>query len=202
MGNQPSTPQPTPPAPQNTPPPLPPVCDAACQRQKTLDGLKAALDAKSATRDQDPEGYEQARINYYTALKGQGWLAEEKNKIAKRDIEPTVSAYTTEFKNLTEQKKNQGVFVNLMATLKADEENDVENLKHIRNQAGEEAEKARLLNRMNELSSSEPTTDLPILIDIILAVLGLFILYKLYSKFTSSSTTAIGGKRLPIHLTR
>jgi hypothetical protein len=202
MGNQPSAPQPTPSAPQNTPPPLPPVCDAACQRQKTLDGLKAALDAKSATRDQDPEGYEQARINYYTALKGQGWLAEEKNKIAKRDIEPTVSAYTTEFKNLSDQKKNQGVFVNLMATLKADEENDVENLKHIRHQAGEESDKARVLNRLNELSSSESTTDLPMLIDIILAVLGLYILYKIYTKYVSGPSTPIGGKRLPIHLTR
>lgn len=201
MGNQPSAPQPTPSAPQNTPPPLPPVCDAACQRQKTLDGLKAALDAKSATRDQDPEGYEQARINYYTALKGQGWLAEEKNKIAKRDIEPVVSAYTTEFKNLTEKKKNQGVFVNLMATLRADEENDAENLKYMKHQANEDAEKARVLNRMNQLSTPD-NSDLPILIDIILAVLGLYVLYKLYTKFVSGPSTAIGGKRLPIQLTR
>lgn len=201
MGNQPSAPQPAPPAPQNTPPPLAPVCDAACQRQKTLDGLKAALDAKSATRDQDPEGYEQARINYYTALKGQGWLAEEKNKIAKRDIEPVVSAYTTEFKNLTEKKKNQGVFVNLMATLRADEQNDAENLKYMKHQANEDAEKARVLNRMNQLSTPV-NSDLPILIDIILAVLGLYVLYKLYTKFVFGPSTAIGGKRLPIQLTR
>jgi hypothetical protein len=199
MGNQPSAPQP---APQNTPPPLPPVCDAACQRQKTLDGLKAALDAKSATRDQDPEGYEQARINYYTALKGQGWLAEEKNKIAKRDIEPVVSAYTTEFKNLTEQKKNQAVFVNLMSTLKADEENDAENLKYMKHQANENADKARVLNRMNQLSTPDDTSDFPILIDIILAVLGLYIVYKLYTKFVSGASTPTGGKRLPIQLTR
>ena len=201
MGNQPSAPQPTPPAPQNTPPPLAPVCDAACQRQKTLDGLKAALDAKSATRDQDPQGYEQARINYYTALKGQGWLAEEKNKIAKRDIEPVVSEYTTEFKNLTDQKKNQGVFVNLMATVKADEENDTENLRHIKYQAMHDADKANVLNRLNQLSTPQ-TSDYSTLIDILLVVLGLYIAYKLYNRFVSSPSTPVGGKRLPIQLTR
>jgi hypothetical protein len=201
MGNQPSAPQPTPSAPQNTPPPLPPVCDAACQRQKTLDGLKAALDAKSATRDQDPQGYEQARINYYTALKGQGWLAEEKNKIAKRDVEPVVSAYTTEFKNLTEQKKNKGVFVNLMSTLKADEQNDTENLAYMKHQSMQDADRANVLNRLNQLSTPE-NSDLPILIDVILAVLGLYILYKIYTKFVSGSSTPVGGKRLPIQLTR
>ena len=107
MGNQPSAPSPPPQSTtSNVPPVVPPVCDNECQKQKTLSGLKAVLDQKTLTKDTDPEGYEQARIAYYTALNGQGWLAKEKEKIAKDEIKPKISTYTAQYNDLKTQQKN------------------------------------------------------------------------------------------------
>lgn len=204
MGNQPSAPSPPTPTP-NAPPPLAPVCDANCQRQKKLDGLKAALDAKTATRDADPEGYEQARIAYMTELNGQGWLATEKQNIAKNEIEPVLSSYQARYQSLKNDTKNQGVFVNLMNMLKSDEEKDQQDLKALTKKEQSEADKANTLNRLNELSASaQPTQSyLPIIVDIALALLAIFIVYTVYKKLTTPSipTVMTAGKRLLKYVT-
>ena len=88
MGNQPSSPTPAPPsASPPSIPPLPPPCDLQCQKEKQLVLLKQNLDA--ANKQSDPEGYEKARIAYFTLLNGPGWLAQEKQRIAKQEVEPT-----------------------------------------------------------------------------------------------------------------
>jgi hypothetical protein len=210
MGNQPSAPQ-APSTPQPTPPPLPPVCDAECQRQKTLSGLKAALDAKTATKDTDPEGYEQARIAYFTELNGQGWLAQEKQRIANEEIAPVINGYRDRYKDLQTETKNQGVFVKLMGMLKADEQQDKEELGGLNKKLQSEKDKADTVNRLNELNatqltSSEGTSVGFTILDIFYVVLGFALLFGLYMVFRpqEQSVTAvpIGGKRLLRTLTR
>jgi hypothetical protein len=209
MGNQPSAPQAPPPAPP-TPPPLPPVCDAECQRQKTLSGLKAALDAKTATKDTDPEGYEQARIAYFTELNGQGWLAQEKQRIANEEIAPVMNGYRNRYRDLQTETKNQGVFVKLMGMLKADEQQDKEELGGLDKKLQSEKDKADTLNRLNELKDTQPpSTSMPVgsvVLDIFYVVLGIGLLFGLYWLFNpqEQSVTAvpIGGKRLLRTLTR
>jgi hypothetical protein len=208
MGNQPSAPQRSPESPSNAPPPLPPVCDAECQRQKKLSGLKAAFDEKTATRDTDPAGYEQARIAYFTELNGQGWLAQEKQRIASEEIAPVVSGYQDRYKQLQSETKNQGVFVNLMSMLKADEQQDQQELGGLNKKLESEKDKADALNRLNELNqqqtapSSSPqisSTTWYILIAIAVILVG----YFLYSKMTSSTNPVqVAGKRLSRLITR
>jgi hypothetical protein len=205
MGNQPSVP--TPQAPPQQAPPLPPVCDADCQRQKLLSGLKTTLDQKEQTRDQDPEGYEQARIAYYTALNGDGWLAQEKSKIAKNEISPKITSYTTQYEDLKKQQSSQKVFVNLMNALKTQEVSDEQDLDYLKKQLQSEKDKASVLNRLSVLgvpsTQETPTNYMPILLDVVLAVLGLVVLYLLYKKFDvikgyfgySSMNVPVGGKR-------
>lgn len=206
MGNQPSAPQPSPSQPKSTPPPLPPVCDAECQRQKKLSGLKAAFDEKTATRDADPEGYEQARIAYFTELNGQGWLAQEKQRIASEEIAPVVSGYRQQYDSLKGEVKNQDVFVKLMGMLRADEDQDSQELGGLTKKLQSEKDKADTLNRLNELNQPDvqasPNVS-PTVLYIILAVLALFVAYTLYSKFTASpNPVQVAGKRLLNKLTR
>lgn len=203
MGNQPSQPS----APSAPPPPLPPVCDADCQRQKLLSGLKTTLDQKTETKDQDPEGYEQARIAYFTALNGQGWLATEKSRIAKEEISPKITGYTNQYKQLTGKEDSQKVFVNLMNSLKAQEVEDDEDLHSLKKQLTVEKDKVSVLNRLSSLSSpSQPSTNyLPIVLEVVMALLGLAILYMLYKKLDvikryigyGQPAAMMGGKRVP-----
>jgi hypothetical protein len=205
MGNQPSAPQPTKPPASNAPPPLPPVCDADCQRQKKLSGLKAAFDEKTATKSTDPEGYEQARITYMTELNGPGWLAEEKQRIASDEIAPVVSGYRQQFQSLQGEVKHQGVFVNLMSMLKADEQQDQETLGGLTKKLQSDQDKAETLNRLNELNqkTAEPVQITPTVLYIIIGLLGLFIVYGLYLRMSSTANAVqVAGKRLLHTLTR
>lgn len=210
MGNQPSTPSPPPQSTtSNVPPVVPPVCDADCQKQKKLSGLKAILDQKTLTKDTDPEGYEQARIAYYTELNGQGWLAKEKERIAKDEIKPKISTYTAQYNDLKTQQKNHGVFVNLMGALQAEEHGDEEELGFLNKQIQKQKDEVAVMNRLAVLGTPQQTEPvisyMPIIIDVALAILGLAILYLLYSKFGrlksyfgyETPVVPMGGKRVP-----
>lgn len=200
MGNQPSTTQPV------QPMPLPPVCDSDCQRQKLLTGLKSNLDQKETTKDQDPEGYEQARIAYNTALYGDTWLATEKQRIARDEISPRITAYTTQYDDLKKQQSSQQVFVNLMNALQAQQESDEQDLQFLKKQVQSEKDKADVLNRLTVLGTSpeQSSNYMPIILDVVLAVLGLIVLYLVYTKFSiikgyfgyGTSGMVVGGKRL------
>lgn len=212
MGNQQSSPPPpppvAPPAPPPPPPP-PPVCDSACQRQKQLDGLKLTLDQKEETQATDPEGYEQARIAYYTALNGQGWLTEEQNRIAKDEIEPVISGYTSQYNSLNSQIKSNQVFSNLASALQNEQKEDEGDLRFLKKQFQKEKDQADVLNRLTTLTNSPAQTSssnsLPILADVGIVFLALFVLYLIYSKFSvikgyfvsQPAAVPIGGKRLP-----
>lgn len=211
MGNQQSAPPPPQPQPQPTPqapppPPIPPVCDADCQRQKLLSGLKTTLDQKEETQDTDPEGYEQARIAYYTALNGQGWLTDEKNRIASDEIQPVITNYTNQYNELTNQLKTNQVFSNLASSLEAEQKEDEEDLQFLKKQFSKEKDQVDVLNRLTAIGNPQSSSNIvPIIVDFVIVILGLFVLYLIYSKFSiikgyfgfGQPSMPIGGKRLP-----
>lgn len=202
MGNQPSSPQAPPPQPM----PSPPVCDAECHRQQLLSGLKTALDQAEKTKDSDPQTYDQARISYYSTLYGDSWLIAEKERIAKDEISPKITTYRTQYDDLKKKQSSQQVFVNLMNALQAQEISDEQDLSYLKKQFHQQKDKADVLNRLTQLGTQpvESTNYTPIILDVVLAVLGLVILYLLYKKFDiikgyfgmSSPSIVVGGKRL------
>ena len=184
MGNQPSSPAPQPT--QQTPPPLPPLpppCDIECQKQKKLVLLKKAFD--SADPDSDPEGYEKARIAYYTLLNGPGWLAEEKQRVASQEVEPVLNSYQQQYDALKGEQQSQSIFTNLANALKAQEGSDKESNSFLQKQLTLEKDKVNVSDRLNQLNgiSSQLSQYLSIFIDVIIAILGFFILYKIYIRF-------------------
>lgn len=203
MGNQQSSTVPS--VPSSPPPPPPPVCDSNCQKQKMLDGLKLTLDQKEETQKTDPEGYEQARLAYYTALNGQGWLTEEKNRLASDEVEPIVSKYTAEYNTLKEQIKKNKVFSNLASTLQAEQQGDEEDVRFLKKQFQKEKDTVDVLNRLTSLSNAPVQSNyLPMLADIGITILAMFVIYLIYSKFSiikgyfvSQPSVPMGGKRLP-----
>jgi hypothetical protein len=208
MGNQPSAP--TKPSELSKPEviPPPPVCDADCQRQKKLAGLKNTLDQKTLTKATDPEGYEQARIAYFTELNGQGWLAEEKQRIANEEVSPKVTQYTTQYEQLKTQQQNQQVFLNLMNALKEEEAQDETDLDYLEKKANQEKDQVDVLNRLAVLNQGQApvatTNYWPTILQVAIGILALIIVYLIYSKFGTlksylgigqSSPVIVGGKK-------
>jgi hypothetical protein len=192
MGNQQSSPPPSPtPAPPPPPPPPPPItiCDLDCQKQKQLALLKTELDTASDNQDEDPAGYEKARIAYYTLLNGQGWLNTEKQRIATQEVQPVVSSYNTKYNALKGEKQAQSIFVNLANNLKAQESSDKENSAFLKKELISEKDKADVLSRLNELNAGTPYTTsstnqyISMFIDLIIVFLIVIAVYLGYSKF-------------------
>jgi hypothetical protein len=186
---------------------LPPVCDADCQRQKKLDGLKATLDQKTLTQATDPEGYEQARVAYFTELNGQGWLAEEKQRIANEEISPKITGFTNQYEQLKTQQQNQKVFLNLMSALKSEESQDQSNLGFLEKKAQQEKDQVDVLNRLaviNQATGPVSTTNYwPTIVQVVIGILALVIVYLIYSKFgviksyvvKPAAAVIVGGKK-------
>jgi hypothetical protein len=185
MGNQPSAPAPSsPPQPPLAPPPLPPPCDLDCQKQKQLALLKSALDQE----EEGTDGYERARIAYYTLLNGQGWLNTEKQRIATQVVEPVLKQYKTNFDALKGEKKSQAMFTNLSNMLKSQEEADQSTNAFLKKEMVSEKDRADVLNRLNQLnagtpeSQPAPTSYIPMLVDLLVALLAIGVLYFGYTK--------------------
>lgn len=195
MGNAPSQPSPLPSPPvQSPPPPLPPPCDPECQKQKDLTVLKQKLD--SIDPEADPSGYEQARIAYFTLLNGPGWLAQEKQRIAKEDVQPVLSSFRQQFNALKGEQQSQGIFQNLANALKAQEGADEQSNAFLKKQLTAEKDKATTSDRLVQLGGpQEPSQWISWLMDVIITLLGLFVLYKLYrvimARFVSTTPAVL-----------
>lgn len=212
MGNQPSAPPPPPPpapapAPAPAPPPPPPpppVCGSECQREKMLAGLKTALEAKESTRDADPAGYQKARIAYYTALNGQGWLQTEKERIAKNEVEPKITSYTDEYENLLGKQKSQSQLVDMMSVLESQQLGDDEELKYLKERLSEDDMQKNVYNRLLELNDTgvaptTPTNYMFLILKLFMGFLAVYVLYMIYKKFMTNNSQPVisGGKRVP-----
>jgi hypothetical protein len=196
MGNQPSSPAPSAPqAPQAPqPPPLPPPCDLNCQKQKQLALLKSAMDQAAENMDQDPDTYERARIAYNTLLSGQGWLTTEKQRIATQVVEPVVKEYQNTYDSLKGEKKSQDIFTNLSNMLSSQEDADQSTNLFLKKEMLADKDRADVLNRLNELNMGTPISQptptgffsyVPIIVDVLIALLAIGVLYLGYTKLTS-----------------
>lgn len=79
--------------------------------------FKRLQDAENA-RDQAPHAYQKARADYYTLTKGDTWLHEEKERVARAEVDPEVQRYTNEYVALTGQIANQAQAYDTMTAIK------------------------------------------------------------------------------------
>lgn len=157
-----------------------PACDSNCQRQKQLDGLKTALDQATATRAEDPERYQQARIAYYTLLNGQGWLQTEKDRIAKEKIEPVLGNYSATYAALKEEKEQQQTISGLASRMMDKQTEEQEELNFLNKNLTDSGSEKDVLNRITELGT--PSVYLMYILYGVIALLALNVLYLLYTK--------------------
>jgi len=157
-----------------------PACDSACQRQKQLDGLKTALDRATASRSEDPEKYNQARLAYYTLLNGQGWLQKEKDRVAKEDIEPVLSKYSVKYNALKDEKNQQQTISGLASRMLNKQTEEQDELNFLNKNLKDSDNQKDVLNRITELGN--PSMTIIYILYGIMALLAFMVLYLLYTK--------------------
>jgi hypothetical protein len=191
MGNQPSSP--ATPVVAASSQPVVSACDLNCQREKDLAGLKTALNAAEKNKTVDPEGYEQARIKYFTLLEGQGWLAKEKERVAKSDVDPVITELTSKYETLKGSQKSQSMFANLAQALKSQKNADAADNAFLKRQLHSGTEDASVLNRLAQLGGVQPGFSfapyISIALDVAIGILGLAVLYLVYSRWIAPALT-------------
>ena len=83
------------------------VADANVDAQVKIATAFTKLQQAENARDVAPEAYEAARIAYYTLVKGDSWLQEEQNRIARVEAQPVVNNYIAQYNGIQEKKNQQ-----------------------------------------------------------------------------------------------
>jgi len=152
------------------------VCNAQCQKKKQLDAL-----ATTMKNGPTPEAKEQARLQYYTLKDGQGWLRNEKEKIARQEILPVVQNLERQHASLQTQIAQQTNELQQKTLAQSQEVGDEAEVRFIQKQLDE----ASVLNRTFELGQPPATVQaiyswIPTLLDVLIAILGLVIVYLIF----------------------
>ena len=79
------------------------VADANIDKEVKINTAFNALQAAENARDVAPDAYQQARIAYYTLIKGDTWINDEKTRIGKVEAEPVIQNYLSNYSELAQQ---------------------------------------------------------------------------------------------------
>lgn len=69
------------------------VLYANIDKQQKIDDAFKDLQLAENARAESPEAYQAARTAYYTLLKGQDWIEEERERVARAEVEPELEKY-------------------------------------------------------------------------------------------------------------
>ena len=143
-----------------------PACGPSCFRKKQIDALKYA--EESEEKD--------------IALYGHGYVMDKKQKAATAEADAQVAEYRKMFNDIPEVEDSEYV---------GDLKYNIER----------KATLARILNRLNTFFSVQPSSSnsswtwvFGAILDLIITILGIFVIYLAYNYFFPSTMT--GGKRL------
>ena len=83
------------------------VVFAKISKNKKLSDAFVELQAAENVRDKSPEAYQDARTRYYTLLKGDTWMTEERQRIATAEVDPNIIKYEQSYKDIKKRTNQQ-----------------------------------------------------------------------------------------------
>lgn len=94
------------------------IADEKISRNDKLNtAFRSMQDAENA-RDTAPDAYQTARVAYYTLLKGDTWVQEEKNRVANAEAQPVINNLLDKYKSLQYTRSRQQAVIDSMNNVK------------------------------------------------------------------------------------
>ena len=94
------------------------VADAKIDKDRKIrDAFKALQDAENA-RAESPQAYQDARIRYYTLLKGETWVEEEKQRIANSEAMPFLKKISDTYLDMNQRMGQQRKTIEIVDSVK------------------------------------------------------------------------------------
>ena len=166
------------------------------KKQKLKDAF-LALQAAENARDTAPEAYQAARTLYYTLLKGDDWKNEEKDRIAKAEVQPLVDQYARSRESALLQYNNQRKTVEVVTGIRDKVLSLKDEFKYSVNTFTDQLDKVKnainMERRGRETETKvDPWSWFDLLLNLAIVVGLLYAVYILYSKiFKAPSPTTL-----------
>lgn len=77
-----------------------------------------ALQTAENARDTAPQAYQEARVRYYTLLRGNGWAAEERARILNAEAQPKADTYLASYRDLATRRNQQQLTMDTVNAVK------------------------------------------------------------------------------------
>lgn len=94
------------------------VADANIDKSTKLSTAFNKLQETENARDTAPDAYQTARVAYYTLLKGDTWINEEKNRVANAEAQPIINTLVDKYRNLQYTRSRQQAVIDSMNNVK------------------------------------------------------------------------------------
>ena len=94
------------------------VEDAKIDKTTKLATAFNKLQESENARDTAPDAYQTARVAYYTLLKGDTWIEEEKNRVANAEAQPIINNFLDKYKGLQYTRSRQQAVIDSMNNVK------------------------------------------------------------------------------------
>jgi len=94
------------------------VADSKIDKSTKLSEAFKTLQIAENARDTAPDAYQTARVAYYTLLKGENWMDEEKNRIASVEAQPVINEFINKYKLLQDKRSQQQSVIDSMNSVK------------------------------------------------------------------------------------
>jgi len=94
------------------------VADANVDKGIKVNTAFNALQAAENARDTAPDAYQAARVAYYTLVKGDSWLNEEKNRVANIEAQPVIDELIQKYQSIQSRRSEQQATIDSMNNVK------------------------------------------------------------------------------------
>jgi hypothetical protein len=84
-----------------------PVAFSKVEKDRRIADAFRQLQAADSVRDESPQAYQEARRRYYTLVKGDGWIEEEKNRIMTAEVAPKITQYLSSYEDMNTRISQQ-----------------------------------------------------------------------------------------------
>jgi hypothetical protein len=171
--------------------------------KKIADAFNGLMKAENA-RAESPDGYQVARATYYTLLKGDGWINEERTRVAKADVDPVVNQYRSSVNTITGQSQQQARILDVVNGVKDKVVSLKDDFSYSATTLSKQLEKIKsqiIVDTRKRESEPEAAawTWVDGILNVVLAAALLYAAYLLYRKVTTPRPTAsisvVGGRR-------
>lgn len=158
------------------------VAYANIDKQKKIDDAFRDLQTAENAKSESPSAYQTARTAYYTLLKGDTWLNEERERIAASEVAPEIQKYRDAVSAVNIRTQEQQKTIDIVNGIKDKVLSLKDDFKYSVNTFGDQLEKVKIQLNMENRSREEEKKESWSWLDIGLNVLLVAILaYAIYS---------------------